>query len=211
MVDPFFDVNLFVAVAEGEALLIDTGTGARTGAMLPELRSTLGGASLTGIVLTHRHADHVGGARGMAEAFDLVPRISEDDAPPVRQGDGRATGATLFGLPAEPLEVEEVAYGATLQVGDTALEVLHTPGHTVGSVCLLGDDGSLFSGDTAFAYGSIGRWDLETGSYPDLFASLKRLEARGAEDLYPGHGPPVRGEASQHLHLAVEMAEAMRP
>lgn len=211
VVDPFFDVNLFLVVSRGDALLVDTGTGARTEEILQQLRAHLGDAALTSLVLTHRHADHVGGANQIARAFDLVPRISADDAPPLRRGDTRATGASLFGLPQEPTEAETLRYDATLRVGEASFEVLHTPGHTVGGISLLGEDGSLFTGDTAFAYGGVGRWDLETGSFPDLLASLKALEARGAEDLYPGHGPAVRKEAAQHLHLAVEMAEAMGP
>ncbi len=211
VVDPSFDVNLYLAVSEGEALLVDTGTGARTGELLLRLRSTLGDSSLEAVLLTHRHVDHVGGAGEIARAFGLAPRISPDDASPLREGNGRSTGATLFGLPMESIEVETMAYDSAIRVGTVTLKVLHTPGHTVGSICLLGDDGSLFTGDTVFAYGSIGRWDLETGSHRDLLVSLKALEARGAEDLYPGHGPPVPGEAAQHLALAVEMAEAMGP
>jgi len=81
--------------------------------------------------------------------------------------------------------------GDRIQVGTLSLEVLHTPGHTSGSICLL-TEGKVFTGDTLFA-GSVGRTDLPGGSWAKLMESLKtRLCSLDDEvEVYPGHGPPT--------------------
>ena len=86
--------------------------------------------------------------------------------------------------------------------GGEKLTVIHTPGHTVGSICLLGQ-GNLFSGDTVFADGGVGRWDLETGDYNQLLASVEKLAGMNFENLFPGHGLSVEGNAKVHLDLSL--------
>lgn len=205
-VDPAFDVNVYLLGAKA-GVLVDTGTGRRSEPLLRQVREALGGGTLSRVILTHRHVDHVGGARDMAAAWAVTPEASEDDAPPLREGDLRTTGAAQFGVDLRPLPVEDLPYGSRVDVGTLSLEVLHTPGHTAGSICLLADDGSLFSGDTVFAYGGVGRWDLPTGNRSELEASLRRLAGRSVERLYPGHGPSVREDAEAHLGLAQETLE----
>jgi hydroxyacylglutathione hydrolase len=84
----------------------------------------------------------------------------------------------------------ELAEGGEIRFGMIRLQVLHTPGHTEGSVCLLDNDaGRLYSGDTLFA-GSFGRVDLPGGSPEDMLASLDRLRRfDDALAVLPGHGP----------------------
>lgn len=207
LVDPSFDVNLYLLKAD-KALLLDAGTGLQSAAIADDIKGRLGKVPLTRLVLTHRHVDHVGGASRLSEAFGVVPHISVDDAPPLIEGDQRSMGANLFGVTVEPQEVVVLPYEKAIDLGGTSLKVIHTPGHTIGGICLFGDDGSLFTGDTAFAYGGIGRWDLDTGDLPQLLSSLKMLSSLDVEDMYPGHGPAIRGEGASHLQLAVEMAEA---
>ncbi|MFQ5837954.1 MAG: MBL fold metallo-hydrolase [Thermoplasmata archaeon] len=210
IVDPSFDSNLYLVMSE-EVALIDSGTGRGREAVLQQIEEKLEGAPLNELILTHRHVDHVGGARSVASTYDLVPKISVDDAAALLQADQRSTGATLFGMELEPMEVEVLPYGQAIDLGGSKLEVIHTPGHTIGSICLWCEDGSLFTGDTIFAYGGIGRWDMETGSLKDLLSSLKRLEPLQVETLYPGHGPAVQKEAAEHISMAIEMAEAYSP
>ena len=79
---------------------------------------------------------------------------------------------------------------------------MHTPGHTIGSMCLIGKN-CLFSGDTVFADGGVGRWDLDTGNYEQLLDSLEKLADIMVDDLYPGHGPSARGNAPDHLAMSL--------
>src|SRR5205814_6796572 len=100
----------------------------------------------------------------------------------------RPTGAPFDIPPSVP--AVDLAEGGEIRFGSLRLEVLHTPGHTEGSICLFGpDEGLLFSGDTLFA-GSFGRVDLPGGDPDAMVDSLDRL--RGFDDaiaVFPGHGP----------------------
>ncbi len=207
IVDPSFDVNVYLVRGQKEALLVDAGTGRQSDLVAGEIEAHLGGRPLRQLVLTHRHFDHVGGTNDLVARYGLTPRVSAHDAPPLVEGDTGSTGAVLFGSALGPMDVEVIEEGDRIDLGEGSLEVLSTPGHTVGSICLRGNDGSLFTGDTVFPYGGVGRWDFETGNFDQLLASLRRLSALEVRDLYPGHGVPVQGEASEHLAWALATLE----
>ncbi|HEY2887982.1 MAG TPA: MBL fold metallo-hydrolase [Candidatus Limnocylindrales bacterium] len=138
------------------------------------------------IVSTHGHWDHVGDNAAVAEHTGAAIAIHPLDAE--RLSDPKPMWAP-FEIPPSVAAVE-LAEGGQVRFGDIRLEVLHTPGHTAGSVCLVAHDaGLLFSGDTLFA-GSFGRVDLPGGDAPAMVASLGRL-ATLPDDLtvLPGHGP----------------------
>jgi hydroxyacylglutathione hydrolase len=151
------------------------------------------------ILITHAHIDHVGGLRKMREATGAPVRMHPDDLELYRILDQQA--ATI-GVPL-PGRVEvdgELREGDTVRWGAYQVSVLHTPGHTRGSVSLYfpgepatgaaGAAGSLFAGDTLFA-GSIGRTDLWGGSFEAIIRSIesKLLELPEQTIVYPGHGP----------------------
>ena len=132
------------------------------------------GAQLTDILLTHGHHDHVGAVAELKRRTGARVQLSEADR----------SGSRLF-----PLTQADTGYtdGETITVDDMTFQVICTPGHSTGSVCLLCGD-LLFSGDTLFA-GDIGRTDLE-GSRPDLMRdSLKKLCEAVTENVQvlPGH------------------------
>ena len=166
-----------------EAIAIDTATpsAAWIGAALAER-----GWSLKLIVSTHRHWDHIGDNEAVMKATGAALAAHILDAPGIRQPN--AASAPFPIPPAVP--AIELAEGGQVRFGALALEVLHTPGHTEGSVCLLArPEGLLLSGDTLFA-GGWGRVDLPGGSPEAMVASIGRL-ARLGESLrvLPGHGP----------------------
>ena len=129
------------------------------------------------IVDTHGHSDHVGGNKILKKKFNVPVCIHAYDADIINE----------LGRETPPVNIL-LKDGNDLRFGDATLKVMHTPGHTPGSICLLGET-VVFTGDTLFA-GGIGRTDFAGGSDRDMEESLKKL-LRLPENLvfYPGHGP----------------------
>ena len=140
------------------------------------------------IVSTHGHWDHVGDNAAVAAATgaDIAVHPLDRD----RLLNPQPLWAPFEIPPSVP--AVELAEGGEIRFGSIRLRVLHTPGHTPGSVCLLAaDDGQLFSGDTLFA-GGWGRIDLPGGDGMAIAESLSRLsELEPIVAVFPGHGPPT--------------------
>lgn len=134
------------------------------------------GLTLEAILLTHGHFDHVGAVKTLAAETDCRVFLCEKDlALP-----GAMTKGPLF-------YTDTYGDGDQLTLADMTFTVLHTPGHTPGSVCLRFGD-TMFSGDTLFC-GSIGRTDFPGSSWADMNASLLRLkELEDTLTVCPGHG-----------------------
>jgi hydroxyacylglutathione hydrolase len=147
------------------------------------------------IVSTHGHWDHFGDNAAVAEHTGAPIAVHPLDAP--RLTDPQPLWAPFPIPPSVP--AVELAEGGEIHFGAIHLVVLHTPGHTEGSVCLLAaDDGLLLSGDTLFA-GSFGRVDLPGGDPAAMAESLTRLA--GLEDglaVLPGHGRATTIGAERH-------------
>jgi glyoxylase-like metal-dependent hydrolase (beta-lactamase superfamily II) len=137
------------------------------------------------IVSTHGHWDHIGD--NAAVAAHTGAEIAVHPLDRERLTDPQPLWAPFQIVPSIP--AVELAEGGEVRFGAIRLRVLHTPGHTEGSVCLLADDeGRLFSGDTLFA-GGWGRVDLPGGDPAAMAASLGRLtELEDAVGVFPGHG-----------------------
>jgi hydroxyacylglutathione hydrolase len=177
------NVHLLADEATGEAIAIDTATPC-LGWIAGELTEREWTLKL--IVSTHGHWDHIGDNASVAEHTGARIAAHPLDA-------HRLTSPSGLWLPFEippSVPAVELAEGGEIRFGSVRLEVLHTPGHTEGSVCLVdNDNGRLYSGDTLFA-GSFGRVDLPGGSPEAMVGSLDRL--RRFDDalvVLPGHGP----------------------
>ena len=184
-----------------EALVIDPGAdAARISAALAkqELR-------LVKMVLTHAHADHIGACAELKEKTGAALLVHREDAPLLTDPHRNLT-AYLGPARAFPPADRLLADGDEVTAGrNVRLEVLHTPGHTRGSICLSGA-GVLFSGDTLFA-GAVGRTDFPGGSLEELVRSLKRLlPLPDAVRVYPGHGPAstMAAEKRDNPYLTAE-------
>jgi glyoxylase-like metal-dependent hydrolase (beta-lactamase superfamily II) len=199
-----FDANIFFIEAE-KPILIDAGTGANTAGAMKTIEERMEPKKIDSIILTHRHIDHVGGAEELSKICDAQLYASAEEAAPLIEGDRTTTGSAMFNIPLNKLDVSVLNYGDSFDLGDDKLKILHTPGHTVGSISLLHEaTGSLFSGDTVFTNGGVGRWDFETGSYKQLLASIEMLKDLGPKNLYPGHGPYAEGDATGHIETSLK-------
>jgi len=200
-----FDSNIYLIIDE-VITLIDAGTGQN----FEEVKRNLGKFNLKPsdiqlIINTHCHYDHVGGDRDFVRASGCEVAIHELEAGLLRKGDQVITLAQGPGKTFEPLEVaRELHRGDWVKLGELTLEVLHTPGHTRGSISLYEPEQKiLFSGDTLFCDG-VGRVDLPTGDGEALARSLRELAKLEAERLYPGHGPLAERDARRHVLEALE-------
>jgi glyoxylase-like metal-dependent hydrolase (beta-lactamase superfamily II) len=137
------------------------------------------------VVNTHGHADHTAGNRGILAKVDAQLVIHEKEAQQMRSGTNRFFSVAMGKRPTPGAQLL-VQDGDSLVIGETILEVIHTPGHTPGSICLYGE-GNLFTGDTLFV-GAVGRTDLKGGSFQTLLSSLKKLLALPPDTwVWPGH------------------------
>jgi glyoxylase-like metal-dependent hydrolase (beta-lactamase superfamily II) len=148
------------------------------------------GLQVKQIVITHAHIDHVGGAMKLKAATGAPILLNENDNALLQMLDSQAAWVGMRS-PGQVSIDQSVKEADTLNVGSVSADVLHTPGHTEGSICLyFAPEKKLVAGDTLFA-GSIGRTDLPGGSMKKIIASLhgKLLALPDETVVVPGHGP----------------------
>jgi hydroxyacylglutathione hydrolase len=191
-----YDSNIYVF----DDVVVDTGTGENIGYFYDSLKNAgINLEDLSLIVNTHNHYDHVGGNRYL----NLEIAMHQEDAIPFEGGDDMATAACMFGRSMGKMKVDRI-----LKEGDRIgkYEVLHTPGHTRGGICLY-DGENLISGDTVFAGGGFGRIDLG-GNLKDMINSLNRLSKLEVENLLPGHGSWT-DHGSKHIRWARDLLNTL--
>lgn len=180
------DSNIYVIEGEDLVLIVDTGNGLS----YQRLRNLVSGYERGLVILTHYHFDHTGGAPILREekpGFSFL--MGEEDI--------RFSDLDFI----EPLSMERI------EIGSFSLEILRTPGHTPGSICLYDEDrGVLVSGDTLFPDG-FGRTDLPGGDSERMLETLRRLADLDFEILLPGHGRPLLSGGRRAAERALEMAE----
>ena len=199
--------NAYLVVSDsGQGLLIDAPPDPDAiGAHIARLD-----VAVVGIILTHGHIDHTGGAGKLAVDTGAVTYAHPDDAfltlHPIEQL-RQMWGMTPPGSYEVPDTIEDLHDGQVLDIAGISLEVRHTPGHTPGHCCFWWErEGTLFTGDQLFA-GSVGRTDLPGGSWEQLIDSMRDQVMTLPDDarVLPGHGPettigqersanPFRGE-----------------
>jgi len=180
-----FETNCYIVGSEsaGEGMIIDPAD--KAGEIMKKVEDLKLDIKLT--LLTHGHMDHIGALADVKRATGAEVAVHGDDAESMRSKLMRM----LFGLsyPTPPPPDRLLKDGDSIDIGDLHFSVLHTPGHTPGGICLLGE-GVVFSGDTLFN-SSVGRTDLPGGSYEKLMGSIQTKLMMLPDDtiVYPGHGP----------------------
>ena len=200
--------NMWIIVSGGEAALIDAGLGDRSDKVLRILQKAgIQPEGLRYIFITHAHYDHVGGIKSLKEKMNAKVIVHELESENVRQGKSPVPFGTMwFSKPVswlgtrlfnccirfQGVEPDIVVHDSLeLKLGDVALNVIHTPGHTAGSISIIADKKHCFVGDTLFNI-------LPNSHYPpfanDEFELLKTwqiLAKCGASMFYPGHGSKI--------------------
>ncbi len=202
-----YDSNVYLLEDE-DPIVVDTGTGTYSDATLEAISRIVPLKKVGRIVLTHCHYDHLGGAASFQKATGGRICLHEAEAVPIMSGDMTLAISDMFGEKLRQLDLQPLKTGQKLKSGSAEFEVLHTPGHSPGSIALHDkESSSAVVGDTVFCDGGVGRWDLPGGDLSQLISSLKRLEKLGLRNMYPGHGSYAEGDAPQHLRLAAKYIE----
>lgn len=197
-----YDANSYLINGK---VLVDTGI--NTSALIAAIEKNIDIRNLELIILTHCHIDHTAAAEEIAKKSGAHVAIHREDAPLLK--DDEVSAASLFGRRTPQLEPDILLEdGQKIKVGeDEELEVIHTPGHTPGGICLYEPvSKSLFSGDTVFPNGSIGRTDFEGGNPSALTASVSKLAALDIKTLYPGHGSITSDNVNRQIEMSLNMS-----
>jgi len=186
-VSPFMtNCYLLVCAATREAALVDPGGDPE---LIEMMIGEAGNPKITMILNTHAHVDHASAVHDMQQAHKAAFHLHEDDAFLLEHLEAQATGYGMEGV-VRPRVDGHLSDGQQIRLGELTLEIIHTPGHSPGGVCILVED-QLICGDTLFA-GSIGRTDLPGGSYEVLLTSIHSRLLSALPDqtvIHPGHGP----------------------
>ncbi|MCX9084709.1 MAG: MBL fold metallo-hydrolase [Candidatus Methanoperedens sp.] len=192
-----YDANAYLV--DG-TILVDVGMDGN--AILTELKNKIELSDLKTIIITHCHYDHSGGAGVVASATGAKIAIHKDDG--VLLEDSNATASKFFGKKTPQIKPDILLKGKETF---GSLEVIHTPGHTPGGICLYDAvTKTLFSGDTVFEEGSFGRTDLYGGDQGKLIESIRKLTLLDVDIMYPGHGDAVSKNANEQIKLSLAMA-----
>lgn len=142
---------------------------------------------------THGHIDHIGANKDIKDKFDIPLCIHRSDEPLLKSA-LQSELSFFLGAKDSPSPDQYLEDGDTVKIGRSSLRVIHTPGHSPGSVSFLGD-GFILSGDTLF-FGGVGRTDLPGGSWTVLEHSIrgKILTMPDETRVLPGHGPSTTVE-----------------
>ena len=185
--------NIYV-IGREKATIIDTGVGSRMNPIWPQFEQIgVKPENVHGVIITHAHHDHAMGAFVILEKAKPKLYLHEVDA--------RFIASSIGG------SLVKVKEGDIIETELWPLEVIWTPGHTEGGMCLYaGEQRILFSGDTVFPDGYFGRFDGESGSLENLIESLRKLARLRVDVILAGHGVPVLSGAEENIKLALSNA-----
>ncbi len=192
ILNPFQENTYIIYDQTGEAIIIDPGCYSKSD--FDEVKWFVDSNELTvkHLILTHGHIDHILGIDSLRDLYQVKCLAHADDLPLIENS---PVHGLMFGISIDkaPTIDELLKDGDKISFGKSTLEIIHTPGHSKGGICILfRDEKKLFTGDTLFN-GSIGRTDLMGGNYETLIDSIVHKIIPLGDDMavYPGHGSPT--------------------
>jgi len=194
--------------------LVDAGHGLDFERILGEVAAIVEPRRIATVAVTHEHLDHV---NGLPKWQSLGAKVAASRGAADKLAAGRDPTSERFGGRIPTLTVDRVLDDEeTIDLGGAPFRVLAVPGHSPGSACYWHEpSATLFSGDTLFAEGGIGRFDFPDGDLRLMDANIKRLGALPVRHLHCGHGPSVEGDAAKRSVAAsvrhVQMCVDERP
>ncbi|WMW23867.1 MBL fold metallo-hydrolase [Methanolobus sediminis] len=200
-----YDANSYLINGK---ILVDTGMS--TEGLISAITENIDIKDLELIILTHCHYDHTASAQAIADISGAKIAIHKDDEPLL--SNDTISAAAMFGNKAPVIKPDMLLEeGDRIPIGnDEELEVIHTPGHTPGGICLYeANSKSLFSGDTVFPNGSIGRTDFQGGNRSQLTESINKLVQLDVKTLYPGHGEVTSNDVNTQIQFSLRMSKSM--
>ncbi|MCS7368978.1 MAG: MBL fold metallo-hydrolase [archaeon GBS-70-058] len=188
--------NTYIIESHGETAIIDVGYGPPHSNIIETLGELkMSTEDVRKVLITHRHRDHTRDIKRLLEENDNMKiYIHRNDRDIVMENlkIGKDRIYTLYG-------------DENVNVGKAKIKVIHTPGHTSGSICFQCSE-IIFTGDLVFANGEYGRTDLPTGNHKELIKSLERILTLNINAMLPGHGEIIFKEARSHIKLALKNA-----
>ena len=200
-----YDSNIYIILGE-KPTIVDCGTGKYNDQVLKRMNEIINPEKIEQIVLTHEHYDHCGGVKKIHDVVNNNVKIFSHIDASEKIEKGESNFALMLGgaMPKIPVDVK-LKERDNIQIGDEKFLVIHTPGHTPGSMCLYSKDSkSLISGDTIFPFGSFGRYDFPEGDGDLLKKSIERLAKYDINNLYPGHESIIEEDAQEHMNLTLQ-------
>ena len=189
VLNPFQENTYLLYDETGEAIIVDAGCYTTSEAAEVKRFTDENKLTVKYLVNTHCHIDHILGINALCDMYKVDCYAHREELPTLQMAQQHAM---MFGLVIDtvPKVEKTIDEGDELKFGNTTLKVIHTPGHTLGGVCLYSEkDKILITGDTLFQ-GSIGRTDLGGGSFDSIIHSIatKLLTLPDDVMVFPGHG-----------------------
>lgn len=211
--------SYLITSTDNETLMIDSGLGNfdenwgySVNNPMEELLKILNSHRVTNIILTHAHLDHVGGVASLTgeQKKNINIFCHEAEKTHLESADSvYINPLNRFNL--DPIAITRgLSNNDSLIIGEYTFDIIHTPGHTEGSMCLFESEKKiLFSGDCVFPEGSFGRVDFPGSSPEKMLSSLEFLASLEIESLFAGHMEPILTNAKQSINQSYRIAKSM--